>query len=401
MTETILDTIRAAEPGLVALRRDLHAHPETGFEERRTAGIVAGRLRALGLDVAEGVGRTGVVGTLTGTRAPSSNTANRAIGLRADMDALNIEEATGLPYASTNPGKMHACGHDGHTAMLLGAAEVLARHRDFAGTVHFIFQPAEEGLGGGLAMLADGLLERFPVDSLYGMHNWPGTAVGRFCTRTGPLMAAGDTWTVTFRGTGGHGGNGAHNATDVTLAQAQFIGALQTIVSRNVPALQSAVVSVGYVGGGSWESPNVIPAELVVRGTARSFDERIRGLIERRMGEMAQSVAATFGCTAELRYERIFDVLVNDEARTRTSLEVARALVGEEAVDPAMRPVTGSEDFAFMLGQCPGSYVMLGNGVAEDGSFVPVHTPRYDFNDAILPLGVRYWAELVHRELGG
>ncbi|MEN0076428.1 MAG: M20 aminoacylase family protein [Paracraurococcus sp.] len=396
MSTSIETTVESITPELVALRRDLHAHPETGFEERRTAAIVAERLRGWGLAVTEGVGRTGVVGTLTGTRP-----GQRAIGLRADMDALNIEEATGLPYASTVPGKMHACGHDGHTTMLLGAAQTLARHRDFAGTVHFIFQPAEEGLGGGLAMLEDGLLQRFPVESLYGMHNWPGMPVGRFGTRVGPLMAAGDTWMVTFRGTGGHGGAGAHLATDVTVAQAQFIGALQTVVSRNVPALQPAVVSVGYIGGGAWGSPNVIPAELVIRGTARSFDETTRGLVERRMGELAQSIAGAFGCTAELQYERIFDALVNDAARTATAVAVAQSLAGEDAVSPAMQPVTGSEDFAFMLGQCPGNYIMLGNGVAEDGSYAPVHTPRYDFNDAALPLGVRYWVELVHRELGG
>ncbi|RAI59525.1 M20 aminoacylase family protein [Roseicella frigidaeris] len=401
MSTAIDATIEAITPDLVALRRDLHAHPETGFEEHRTAGIVARLLRDWGLAVTEGVGRTGVVGTLTGSRPPTSNLGPRAIGLRADMDALNILEATGLPYASTVPGKMHACGHDGHTTMLLGAAQALARHRDFAGTVHFIFQPAEEGIGGGQAMLADGLLQRFPVESLYGMHNWPGMPVGRFGSREGPMMAAGDTWTVTLRGTGGHGGAGAHLATDVTVAQAQLVMALQTIVSRNVPALQSAVVSVGHIAGGIWDSPNVIPAELVVRGTARCFDERIRALLERRMGELAQSIAAAHGCTAELRYERIFDVLVNDPARTATALAVALDLVGEAAVDAAVQPLTGSEDFSFMLGQCPGNYIMIGNGVAEDGSYRPVHTPLYDFNDAALPLGVRYWTALVQRELGG
>ena len=388
MSDAINDTISAIEPELVALRRDFHAHPETGFEERRTSAIVAERLRAWGLSVTEGVGQTGVVATLQGLRPGS-----RTIGLRADMDALNILEATGLPYASTIPGKMHACGHDGHTAMLLGAAHTLARHPDFAGTVHFIFQPAEEGLGGGLAMLGDGL-------RLYGMHNWPSMPVGKFGTSTGAMMAAGDTWMVTLRGTGGHGGAGAHLATDVTVAQAQFIMAAQSIVSRNVPALQTAVISVGYIGAGAWGSPNVIPSEVVIRGTARCFNETVRALIERRLGEIAQSVAATFGCTAEFYYERIFSTLVNDVACTETAIEVAESLVGAAKVETAVPPVTGSEDFAFMLEKRPGNYMFLGNGVAADGSYAPVHTPGYDFNDAALPLGVRYWVALVQRELG-
>jgi hippurate hydrolase len=394
MSEKLLTTIRTIEPELVAIRRDLHAHPETGFEENRTAAIVASTLRRWGLDVTESVGRTGVVATLKGKQP-----GTRSIGLRADMDALNIEEATGLPYASTVPGKMHACGHDGHTAMLLGAAYTLAHHRDFAGTVHFIFQPAEEGLGGGLAMLGDGLLERFPAEKLYGLHNWPGMPVGRFGTATGALMAAGDTWTVTLRGTGGHGGAGAHLATDVSVAQAQFVMAVQTIVSRNVPALKPAVISVGYVSGGAWGSPNVIPSEVVIRGTTRCFDEKVRELLERRLGEIAHATAAVHGCTAELKYERIFAALVNDTDCTASAIAAANAIVGETHVDTAVTPVTGSEDFAFMLQQRPGNYIFLGNGVAADGSYAPVHTPKYDFNDQALPLGVRYFVTLAQREL--
>lgn len=394
MTDQILETVRTIEPELIAIRHDLHAHPETGFEEHRTSAIVAAKLRSWGLDVTDSVGRTGVVATLKGKRP-----GNRSIGLRADMDALNIAETTGLPYASTIPGKMHACGHDGHTAMLLGAAYTLAQHRDFAGTVHFIFQPAEEGLGGGLAMLGDGLLERFPAEKLYGMHNWPGMQVGRFGTVTGPFMAAGDTWTVTLRGSGGHGGAAAHLATDVTVAQAQFVMAAQTIVSRNVPALQPAVISVGYLAGGAWGSPNVIPSEVVIRGTARCFDEKVRGLLERRLGEVATAIAAVHGCTAELQYERIFAPLVNDADCTATAIDVANAIVGSANVDTSVSPVTGSEDFAFMLQQRPGNYIFLGNGVAADGSFAPVHTPKYDFNDKALPLGVRYFVALAQREL--
>ena len=394
MTDQILETVHTIEPELIAIRHDLHAHPETGFEEHRTSAIVAAKLRGWGLDVTDSVGRTGVVATLKGKRP-----GNRSIGLRADMDALNIAETTGLPYASTVSGKMHACGHDGHTAMLLGAAYTLAQHRDFAGTVHFIFQPAEEGLGGGLAMLGDGLLERFPAERLYGMHNWPGMPVGRFGTATGPFMAAGDTWTVTLRGSGGHGGAAAHLATDVTVAQAQFVMAAQTIVSRNVPALQPAVISVGYLGGGAWGSPNVIPSEVVIRGTARCFDEKVRGLLERRLGEVATAIAAVHGCTAELHYERIFAPLVNDADCTATAIAVANSIVGTDSVDTSVSPVTGSEDFAFMLQQRPGNYIFLGNGVAADGSFAPVHTPKYDFNDKALPLGVRYFVALAQREL--
>jgi amidohydrolase len=394
MTDQILETVQAIEPELIAIRHDLHAHPETGFEEHRTSAIVAAKLRGWGLDVTDSVGRTGVVATLKGKRP-----GNRSIGLRADMDALNIAETTGLPYASTIPGKMHACGHDGHTAMLLGAAYTLAQHRDFAGTVHFIFQPAEEGLGGGLAMLGDGLLERFPAEKLYGLHNWPGMQVGRFGTVTGPFMAAGDTWTVTLRGSGGHGGAAAHLATDVTVAQAQFVMAAQTIVSRNVPALQPAVISVGYLGGGAWGSPNVIPSEVIIRGTARCFDEKVRGLLERRLGEVATAIAAVHGCTAELHYERIFAPLVNEADCTATAIDVANAIVGAGNVDTSVSPVTGSEDFAFMLEQRPGNYIFLGNGVAADGSFAPVHTPKYDFNDKALPLGVRYFVALAQREL--
>jgi amidohydrolase len=394
MTDQILKTISAIEPELIAIRQDLHAHPETGFEERRTAGIVASTLRGWGLDVTDGVGRTGVVATLKGKQP-----GTRSIGLRADMDALNIKEATGLPYASTVSGKMHACGHDGHTAILLGAAYTLAQHRDFAGTIHFIFQPAEEGLGGGLAMLGDGLLERFPAEKLYGLHNWPGMPVGRFGTATGAFMAAGDTWTVTFRGTGGHGGAAAHLATDVTVAQAEFVMAVQTIVSRNVAALKSAVISVGYIDGGTWDSPNVIPSQIVIRGTTRSFDERVRELLERRLGEVAHAVAAVHGCTAELQYERIFAPLVNDADCTATAIAVARSIVGEGQVETTMAPVTGSEDFSFMLEKRPGNYIMLGNGVAADGSFASVHTPKYNFNDKALPLGVRYFVALAQREL--
>ena len=272
-------------PDLIAIRRDIHAHPELGMEETRTAALVAAKLRGWGIEVTEGVGRTGVVGTLRGRRPGQG-----AIGLRADMDALALSERTELPYASTNPGRMHACGHDGHTTMLLGAAQLLAESPDFAGTVHFIFQPAEEGRGGAQAMLADGLFERFPCDAVYGMHTMPGIPVGHFATRKGPLMAASGRWQVVFRGTGGHGGNSPHLATDITIAQAVFVQALQTIVSRNVPSLESVVVSVGHIAAGAPEALNVMPSELHIGGTMRAFDPAMQTLVEARIRDYLSRV---------------------------------------------------------------------------------------------------------------
>jgi hippurate hydrolase len=382
-------------PELTAIRRDLHRHPETGFTETRTARIVADKLRAWGLEVTEAIARTGVVATLKGNRA-----GQRAIGLRADLDALNITEAEGRAHGSVVAGKMHACGHDGHTAMLLGAARYLAANPDFAGTAVFIFQPAEEGLGGGRLMLEEGLFDRFPVDAVYGMHNMPGIPVGEFRTRTGPFMAASDAWTVTFRGTGGHGGAGAHLATDATLPAAHFILALQTIVSRNVPAIDTAVVSVGSMDGGDPGSPNIIPAQVILTGTARSFSPRIRDLMERRLGELARAQAASFGCSAEVDYDRRYPPLVTHAEQTAVAVEAAAALVGAERVDPDVRPVMGSEDFSYMLEQRPGGFIFIGNGVGADGTYHMVHTPQYDFNDEILSLGAAYWVQLVRAELG-
>jgi amidohydrolase len=280
----LLDALKAFEPELIAIRRDIHRHPETAFEETRTARIVAEKMRGWGIDVAEGLAKTGVVGTVRGRRP-----GQRAIALRADLDALHIEEAPGPEHRSTVPGKMHACGHDGHTAMLLGAARYLAERPDFAGLVHFVFQPAEEGLGGGRVMVEEGLFERFPVDAVYGMHNAPSKPVGTFATRKGPFMAASDSWTATFLGTGGHGGAAAHLATDPTIVTAQFIMAIQTIVSRNVKATETAVISVGHVAGGDFNSPSIIPATMAVRGTARSYAPEVRDLLEKRLGELARA----------------------------------------------------------------------------------------------------------------
>jgi hippurate hydrolase len=394
MREGIVDELKAFEPELIEIRHDIHRHPETGFQETRTAKIVADRLRSWGIDVVEGVAKTGVVGTLRGKRA-----GQRAIGLRADLDALNIREVAGRDYRSTVPGKMHACGHDGHTTMLLGAARYLAQNPDFGGHVHFIFQPAEEGLGGGRLMVEEGLFERFPVDAVYGMHNAPGLPVGTFVTRKGAFMAASDSWVVTFRGSGGHGGAGAHLATDTTIVLAQFIMGLQTVVSRNVQAIETAVISVGHVAGGDIGSLNIIPSEVVVAGTARSYKPHIRDLLQRRLTELAHATAGAYGCTAVVDYDRRYPPLVNHAEQTDVCVAAATALVGEGKVNGEGPQLTGSEDFSFMLEARPGGFVMIGNGVAPDGSFHDVHTPNYDFNDAILTLGAGYWVSLVQEEL--
>jgi len=391
----VLEGVSAWADELAAIRRDIHAHPEMGMEEHRTAALVAERLRAWGVEVTEGVGRLGVVGTIRGTLP-----GQRAIGLRADMDALQIPEATGAPWASTRPGVMHACGHDGHTTMLLGAARWLSRHRDFAGTVHLIFQPAEEGRGGARAMLEDGLFRRFPCDAVYGLHNKPDLPAGRFATRRGPALAAADRWAVTFRGTGGHGGSTPHLATDITVVQAHFVLALQTIVGRNVSALDAAVLSVGSIQGGSPLSSNVMPAELEVTGTARSYTPAVRDLLERRIGELARGLAAMHGTTAAVAYRRGVPATVNHLEQTDVAVAVAEGLVGAGAVNRNTPPVTGGEDFALMLEACPGSFMFIGGGSGPDGTSPNLHTPQFDFNDAITPLGVAFWVGLVEQELG-
>jgi amidohydrolase len=395
MKSAVTEELKRYEPELIAIRHDIHRHPEVGFEEVRTAKLVADHLRSWGVEVAEGIAKTGVVGTVKGKRP-----GQRAIGLRADLDALHIREATGLDYGSEIPGKMHACGHDGHTTMLLGAARYLAAHPDFGGTVHFIFQPAEEGLGGGRAMVEEGLFDRFPVDAVYGMHNAPGLPVGKFATRVGPFLAASDTWTVTFRGTGGHGGSRVHLATDPTVPLGHFVLALQTIIGRNVPAIETAVVSVGHIAGGDFGSPNIIPSGIVVRGTARSYKPEIRDLLQKRIAELAHSLAGAYGCTAAVDHDRCYPPLVNHAEQTAVSVAAATALVGVDNVNGDASQQTGSEDFAFMLQARPGGFVVIGNGVAPDGSFHNVHTPLYDFNDQILTLGASYWVSLVQQELG-
>ncbi len=395
MRNPVVEGVSAWADELTAIRRDIHAHPEMGMEEHRTAALVAEKLREWGIEVTEGVGKLGVVGTVKGTRQ-----GQRAIGLRADMDALQINEQTGAPWASRTPGVMHACGHDGHTTMLLGAARWLSENRDFAGTVHLIFQPAEEGRGGARAMLEDGLFTRFPCDAVYGLHNKPTMPAGHFATRKGPALAAADRFEVIFRGTGGHGGSTPHLATDITIVQAHFVLALQTIVGRNVPALDSAVLSVGSIHGGSPLSSNVMPAELVVTGTSRSYRPAIRDLLEKRIGELANGFALAHGCTAEVTYRRGVPATVNHDEQTDVAFAVAASLVGEDKLNRTMTPVTGAEDFSLMLEARPGNFMFIGGGTGPDGTSANLHTPHFDFNDEIIPLGVAYWIGLVEQELG-
>ena len=394
MTDAVLEQISTHHAELTAIRRDIHAHPEMGLEEVRTAALVAAKLREWGIEVTEGVGGTGVVGTIKG-KLPGQ----RAIGLRADMDALSIHEQTGAAHASTNPGTMHACGHDGHTTMLLGAAQHLAANRDFSGTVQLIFQPAEEGRGGAMKMIKDGLFERFPVDAVYGMHNVPGLPVGQFSIKPGPFLAATSRWNVVFRGNGGHGGASPHLASDITVVAAQYIMALQTIVSRNVAPLETAVISVGHIEGGSAQSLNVMPAIMNIGGTARCFTKETQAVIDARMAELAHGLATMVGATAEFSISWGTNPLVNHPDQTIVAANVAKLLVGDEAVETAAVAVTGGEDFAFMLEAKPGAFIFIGQGVAADGIAHGLHTPKFDFNDEIIPLGAAWWVRLVEAEL--
>jgi len=388
------DMFFAAEAELTAIRRDIHRHPETAFEEERTAEIVANKLSSWGIEVHRGLATTGVVGTLKGKRP-----GQKTIGLRADMDALHLQEKNDFAHASVRANKMHACGHDGHTTMLLGAAKHLAAAPDFAGTVHFIFQPAEEGLGGARVMIEEGLFDKFNCDAVYGMHNMPGVATGRFAIRSGAMLASSDSWQVTFKGTGGHGAM-PDRGTDPTYVAGQFIVAVQGIIGRNVPPSQTAVLSVGHIAAGSAGSPNVIPSEVLVSGTARSFSPTIRDLLERRLAELAAGIAQAGDCTAESKYHRRYPALINAVEQTSLAVEAAALTVGRENVDANTPPISGAEDFAFMLEKKPGAYIMIGNGGPDEGGCHNVHSPLYDFNDRILTTGAAYWVNLVQLELG-
>ncbi len=383
--QRLIDTL--AE--MTAWRHDLHAHPETAFEEHRTAGLIADKLAGFGIAVQRGLARTGVVGTLAGRHGDGP-----AIGLRADMDALAMDEKNRFAHRSTEPGKMHACGHDGHSAMLLGAARYLAETRDFAGTVQFIFQPAEENEGGGRAMIEDGLFDRFPMDAVFGLHNMPGLAAGSFAMRAGPMMAAFDVFEIALSGRGAHAAM-PHLGTDAIVAAAHLVTALQTLVSRAVDPLESAVVSVTQIHGGSaW---NVLPEDVVLRGTTRHFRATVQQSLEDGIRRIAAGVAAAHGVGAELRYERRYPATVNTAPEAAFAAEVAAGLVGEDALDRAPPPLMGAEDFAFMLRERPGCYAWIGNGPGTGGCHL--HNPHYDFNDAILPLGASYWVRLVETRL--
>ena len=384
----IVERIAEFHDDLTNWRRDIHAHPELGFEEQRTSDLVAQKISEFGYEVHRGVGRTGVVGRL---RAGASA---RSIGLRADMDALPIEEATNLPYRSRHQGRMHACGHDGHTAMLLGAARYLAETRNFDGTVNLIFQPAEEGLGGGEAMVKDGLFERFPCDAIFGMHNRPGLAIGKFQIRTGPMMAGGGYFDITVTGRGAHGAR-PEAGIDPVIVAAHITTALQTIVSRNVRPLDTAVLSVTQIHAG--EAYNVIPEQAFIRGTARAFAAETLQLIEDNMRRIASGVAGGFGATAELDFRILFPPLVNDAAETEFIAETAAELVGADNVNRDGNLVMASEDFSYMLNRRPGAYIQIGNGDGTGGC--EVHNPGYDFNDMALPFGASLFVRLAERKL--
>jgi amidohydrolase len=386
----IVNRIADLHGEITAWRHDLHAHPELLYDVHRTAATVAEKLKAFGCDeVVTGIGRTGVVGLIRGNK--SGGDGQKVIGLRADMDALPIEEANDLPYKSTVPGKMHACGHDGHTAMLLGAARYLAETRNFAGTAVVIFQPAEEGGAGGKAMVQDGMMERFGVEQVYGMHNFPGMPVGEFAIRPGPIMAAADRLTIEIEGKGGHAAR-PHLSIDTVLVGAQIINQIQSIVSRNVDPLQAAVVSICMFQAGSTD--NVIPQTALLKGTARSLDPKVRDLLEARLHAVIEGTATLYGATAKLTYKRDYPVLRNHERETSFAASVAADVVGGSHVNTAMVPVMGAEDFSFMLEERPGAFIFVGNGPSAG-----LHHPAYNFNDEVIPIGTSYWVKLVETAL--
>ena len=380
---TIDPRIEALKDEVTAWRRDFHRHPEILYEVERTAGVVAAKLREFGCDeVVEGIGRTGVVGVIHGRLGDGP-----AVGLRADMDALPIHEETNLPHASSVPGKMHACGHDGHTAMLLGAAKHLAATREFRGSVVVIFQPAEEGGAGGKAMVDDGMMDRWSIREVYGMHNMPGLAPGHFATRPGPLMAATAYYTITIEGRGAHAAK-PHEGVDPVVAGAQLVTALQTIVSRSTDPLKSLVVSNTMFHAG--DAQNVIPQRAVLRGTVRTLDNDVRDAAEARFRAIVDGVAKLSGTSIELDYKRGYPATVNNPEKTRFVADIARSIAGGPAVDDDAEPTMGGEDFSYMLEARPGAFVFIGNGDSAG-----LHHPAYDFNDAILPVGIQYWTELA------
>ncbi|MEJ5210211.1 MAG: M20 aminoacylase family protein [Burkholderiales bacterium] len=380
--------IQSELPRLVALRHELHAHPELAFEEHRTADLVVRVLEKAGIEVHRGLAGTGVVGVLRAGRSP------RAIGLRADMDALPIEEENTFPHRSRHPGRMHACGHDGHTAMLLAAAEYLAATREFDGTVYFIFQPAEEGEGGARAMIEDGLFTRFPMDAVFGLHNWPGLPVGQIAVHSGPVMASTDQFDIILRGHGAHAAM-PHQGRDPVLAGAALVQALQGLISRECAPLDAAVLSVTRFHAG--EAYNVIPPQAVLGGTVRTLRPEVQAQLEAAIERMATGIAQAHGMQAQVDYRRGYPATVNSLREAAFCRQVAAEVVGEAQVRTDLPPSMGAEDFAYMLRERPGCYVWLGNGPGEGGC--TLHNPRYDFNDAALPIGAAYWVRLAERWL--
>ncbi|MFN7643775.1 MAG: M20 aminoacylase family protein [Burkholderiales bacterium] len=379
-----------------AIRRDLHAHPELRFEEHRTAAVVASKLRAWGLEVTEGIGGTGLVGTLR------RGTSTRAVGLRADMDALPLQEHNTFGHASKHEGKMHACGHDGHTAMLLAGARWLSQHGGFDGVAHFIFQPAEEGGAGAQKMIDEGLFERFPCEAVFGMHNWPGMKVGQFAVTPGPMMASSNEFEITLRGKGAHAAM-PQNGIDPVLVATHLVQALQSIITRNKKPIDAAVLSVTEIHAGS--TTNIIPDSAIVRGTVRTFTLETLDLIESRMKQLTEQLPPAFGATGSLHFHRNYPPTINDPKQTAFAASVMRELVGDDSVDAACEPTMGSEDFAFMLLAKPGCYAFIGNGDGSHRSHghglgpCMLHNPSYDFNDELLPLGGSFWVKLVQRFL--
>jgi len=385
----IVNRVADLHAEIAVWRRDFHAHPELLYDVHRTAAAVADKLKDFGCDeVATGIGRTGVVGVIRGRK-----TGRKVVGLRADMDALPIEEATNLPYKSTVPGKMHACGHDGHTAMLLGAAKYLADTRNFAGTAVVIFQPAEEGGAGARAMLRDGLLDRFGIEEVYGMHNFPGMPVGEFAIRSGPAMASTDTITINLEGKGGHAA-WPHLAVDTVLVGAEIVNQLQSIVARNVDPIEAAVISICVFQAG--DAINVIPQRARLGGTVRCLSAKVRELLKTRVREVVEGTARLYGAKVDLTYAAGYPVLVNDEGRTAFAAAVAGEIAGKDKVDCNFAPLMGAEDFAYMLRERPGAFIYVGNGDSAG-----LHHPAYDFNDEAIPVGTSYWVRLAETAPAG
>lgn len=388
----LIDPILQFHSELQRIRRDLHAHPELCYEEVRTADVVAKKLTEWGIPVIRGLGVTGVVGIV------KSGNSGRAVGLRADMDALPMQEFNRFPHASQHEGKMHACGHDGHTAMLLGAARYLSTHRNFDGTVYLIFQPAEEGGGGAQKMIDDGLFVQCPMDAVFGMHNWPGIAAGAFAVTTGPMMASSNEFEVVVKGKGAHAAQ-PHKSIDPVMVAIQIAQSWQTIVSRNKSPIDAAALSVTQIHAGS--ATNVIPDEATLAGTVRTFDTGVLDLIEQRMQAIAEHTAAAFDARVDFRFKRNYPPLINHAKETEFAIGVMQAVVGAERVDTKVEPTMGAEDFAFMLQHKPGCYVFIGNGEGDHRSGghglgpCNLHNPSYDFNDELLPIGATYWVRLA------